>query len=277
MQLSKIGVEFSRVKCDNLGRMNANDIYEHIKSNTKAVIATHVSNVCGTILPIKDIGRICKEKGLIFIIDSAQSAGILDIDFKETNADAIAFTGHKGLLGPQGIGGFLISTELAGSIESLISGGTGSLSEYEEQPPYMPDKFEAGTLNLPGIFGLRTALKYIKKTGIRNIREKESELAGMFLNGAGNIKGVNIVGLNSTESRTAVISLDFEGRDNGEIAYRLEKDYAIKTRCGMHCAPSAHRTLGTFPCGTVRFSMGHFNTREEIDYTVNAVNRIMSE
>ncbi len=277
MQLQKTGVDFSRVQCDIRGQMNPSDIYKCIKDNTKAVILTHASNVCGTILPVHDIGKICSEKDLFFIIDTAQTAGILDIDFQELNADAIAFTGHKGLLGPQGTGGFLISHRLAHTIDSLICGGTGSLSELEEQPDYMPDKFESGTMNLPGIFGLHAALKYLNKTGIDAIREKELDLAGRFINEVKNIKNANMAGLEDTDGRTAVISLDFPDRDNAEIAHWLDKQYGIKTRCGLHCAPSAHRTLDTFPRGTVRFSPGHFNTRAEIEYVIYAINRTLKE
>lgn len=277
MQLSKNGVEFSRVQCDTRGRLNTKDIYNHIRDNTRAVIMTHVSNVCGTILPLEDVGRICKQEGLAFIIDSAQSAGILDVDFIKLNADAIAFTGHKGLLGPQGIGGFLVSKQLAQRMESLVAGGTGSLSEYEEQPPYMPDKFEAGTMNIPGIFGLHAALQYIQQVGIENIRKKEMELAQKFLEGAKYIKGVEIIGLGGIEGRTAVVSLDFEGRDNAEIAYQLDKRFGIATRCGLHCAPSAHKTLGTFPRGTVRFSFSHFNSLEEVQYTLQSIEKVLRE
>ena len=159
------GVELSRVSCDKLGELNPEDIIEHIKPNTKAVVMTHASNVCGTILDLKRVGSICKEKGLYFIIDTAQTAGFLDIDYKELNADAIAFTGHKGLLGPQGMGGAIISDELVSVLDTFIEGGTGSLSEKEVQPEYMPDKFEAGTLNIPGIYGLNASLKYILKIG----------------------------------------------------------------------------------------------------------------
>lgn len=277
MQLKEKGVEFSRAVCDNAGRLDPSTLYQHIKPNTKAVVITHASNVCGTILPVEEIGRICEEKGLFFIIDTAQTAGVLDIDFKRIKADAIAFTGHKGLLGPQGIGGFLITEELAKSMDTLISGGTGSLSEYEEQPPYMPDKFEAGTLNLPGIYGLHAALGYIEKIGTESIREKELQLTEMLLEGLGSIKGVHFAGLKGTDGRTAVVSADFKGCDNAEVAYRLDKYYGIKTRCGLHCAPSAHRTFNTFPQGTVRFSPGYFNTEEDIKTTLSAVNQILKD
>ncbi|HHW54136.1 MAG: aminotransferase class V-fold PLP-dependent enzyme [bacterium] len=275
MQLKKRGVEFSRLQCDERGRLDPGDLYPLIKANTKAVIINHASNVCGTVLPVAEIGKICAERGLRFIVDTAQTAGILDIDFQKIRADALAFTGHKGLLGPQGTGGFLLSPELARTLEPLISGGTGSLSEQEEPPPYLPDKFEAGTLNLPGIFGLHAALAYIEKTGTGAIRKKELELAALLLEGLSVIGEARLVGLEGLENRTAVVSVDFPGYDNAEIAYLLDRDYGIKTRCGLHCAPAAHKTLGTFPRGTVRLSPGHFNTREEIEYTLSSIHKVL--
>ncbi|MGB3960548.1 MAG: aminotransferase class V-fold PLP-dependent enzyme [bacterium] len=275
MQLKKRGVEFSRLQCDERGRLDPGDLYPLIKANTKAVIINHASNVCGTVLPVAEIGKICAERGLRFIVDTAQTAGILDIDFQKIRADALAFKGHKGLLGPQGTGGFLLSPELARTLEPLISGGTGSLSEQEEPPPYLPDKFEAGTLNLPGIFGLHAALAYIEKTGTGAIRKKELELAALLLEGLSVIGEARLVGLEGLENRTAVVSVDFPGYDNAEIAYLLDRDYGIKTRCGLHCAPAAHKTLGTFPRGTVRLSPGHFNTREEIEYTLSSIHKVL--
>jgi cysteine desulfurase family protein len=275
MQLKKRGVEFSRLQCDERGRLDPGDLYPLIKANTKAVIINHASNVCGTVLPVAEIGKICAERGLRFIVDTAQTAGILDIDFQKIRADALAFTGHKGLLGPQGTGGFLLSPELARTLEPLISGGTGSLSEQEEPPHYLPDKFEAGTLNLPGIFGLHAALAYIEKTGTGAIRKKELELAALLLEGLSVIGEARLVGLEGLENRTAVVSVDFPGYDNAEIAYLLDRDYGIKTRCGLHCAPAAHKTLGTFPRGTVRLSPGHFNTREEIEYTLSSIHKVL--
>lgn len=274
-QLNAEGVEFSRIQCDSFGRLNPEDITEQIKSNTKAVIMTHASNVCGTVLPIYDVGKICKEKGIRFIVDSAQSAGTLELDWKRLNADAIAFTGHKGLLGPQGIGGFVVSDEMANEMSPYITGGTGSFSDSEEQPEHLPDKFESGTPNIPGIFGLNTALKYVFSIGTENILLNEMKLTDAFISEVSDIKGVMLAGLEGTTGRTAVVSLDFKDWDNAEIAYILDKEYGIATRCGLHCAPSAHKTLGTFPQGTVRFSFSHFNTMEEIRYTVDAINRII--
>lgn len=269
--LSKLGVSYSSVPCNSLGELNPKDIYTYIKPSTKALIMTHGSNVCGTILPYKEIGRICKEKGLIFIGDTAQTAGCVPIDMKEMNIDILCFTGHKSLLGPQGIGGFIIDNSLVNQISPLIEGGTGSLSEYEIQPEYMPDKFEAGTLNIPGIYGLNAALKYILQRGIDNICNHEMKLTEYFLESLKQIKEINIIGQSNCKNRTAVVSLDFYDFDNGEVSYLLSKDYGISTRCGLHCAPSAHKTLGTFPKGTVRFSFGIYNTVEDIDYTIASI------
>lgn len=275
MQLQRQGVQVSRMACDQMGRLAASTLCEHIQPNTKMVIVTHASNVSGTILPIEELGAICEERNLFFIVDTAQTAGLLEIDYQRIKADALAFTGHKGLLAPQGIGGFLISAELAAATDALISGGTGSLSESEEVPPYLPDKFEAGTLNLPAICGLKQAIEYVMDVGLASLRNKELRLAELLLEGLGNIKGVHIAGLPETDGRLAVVSADFEGYDNGEVAYYLQRDYAIQTRCGLHCAPSAHKTLGTFPQGTVRFSPGPFNTEAEIQHTISAVNKVL--
>lgn len=273
--LSKRGVEISKVQCDILGRLNPKDILEHIKPNTKAIIMTNASNVCGTILPLEEVGKICKENNLIFIVDSAQTAGFLDIDFNKINVDALAFTGHKSLLGPQGIGGFIIKDSLIPKVDSFIEGGTGSLSEQETQPEYMPDKYESGTLNIPGIYGLNASLKYLNKISLNTIREKELYLTNMFIEKILNLKDVKLIGLNTIENRTPVVSLDFTKLDNGEVSSILANEYNIMTRCGLHCAPSAHKTLNTFPRGTVRFSFGHFNTVEDIDYTADCLNKII--
>jgi cysteine desulfurase family protein len=277
VQLERQGVTYSRIWADREGHLSADLFRDQIKSSTRLVVVTHASNVCGTLLPVEEIGVLCEQYGLIFILDTAQTAGAVDIDFQKTKAHAIAFTGHKGLLGPQGIGGFVLRSELAERMEPLISGGTGSMSESEEVPPYLPDKFEAGTMNLPAVCGLHAALEYLEKTGLEAIRTKELALTQILLAGLAEIEGVRVVGPSSIQGRAAVISVDFPGRDNGEIAYRLEKDFGIVTRCGLHCSPAAHQTLGTFPKGTVRFSPGHFNTEEEMRAVLTAVHRILAE
>lgn len=273
--LTRLGVEYSRVPCNKYGELNPEDLISYIKPNTKAVIMTHASNVCGTILDIKKVGAICKDKGLYFIIDTAQTAGFLDIDFKELNADTIAFTGHKSLLGPQGIGGFVISDEMVRLVDSFIEGGTGSLSDKEIQPEYMPDKFESGTFNIPGIYGLNASLKYILEEKISSIREKELYLVENFLKEIINIPEIKIIGKKSIYNRTAVVSIDVPGEDNAEISYNLYNDFGIMTRCGLHCAPSAHQSLKTFPRGTVRFGFSHFNSIDDVNYTIDSIKQIL--
>lgn len=271
--LKNIGMEYTKIECNEEGVLDSKDILKHIKENTKAVIMTHASNVCGTILKLEEVGRICNEKGIVFIIDTAQTAGFCKVDYDALKADAIAFTGHKGLLGPQGIGGFIINEKLVEKMNTFIEGGTGSLSEYEVQPEYMPDKFEAGTMNIPGIYGLNASLKYLFKEGINSIKEKELYLLESFLNQVSDIQNIRIIGKRTLQERTALISLDFPNHDNGEISYRLYKEFGVMTRCGLHCAPSAHKTLKTFPSGTVRFSFSHFNTLSEVNYTVNSIKK----
>lgn len=273
--LSKRGASFSKVKCNHLGELDPYGIKDYIQPNTKAIVMTHASNVCGSILDLETVGRICKEHGLIFIVDAAQTAGFLEIDMERLNADAIAFTGHKGLLGPQGMGGFVLRENLARSINTLIEGGTGSMSDQETQPEYMPDKLEAGTMNIPGIYGLNAALKFIKDTGIENIRRGELNLVERFLAELKEIDLINIIGRTDTANRTGVVSIDVPTRDNADISFKLYSEYGIATRCGMHCAPSAHQTLGTFPKGTVRFSFSHFNTDEDAEYAVSALKNII--
>jgi len=236
---------------------------------------THASNVCGTIMDLEEVGKICRGSGLLFIVDAAQTAGFMNVDYKELNADVIAFTGHKSLLGPQGMGGFVISEELARDIDTFIEGGTGSLSDKEIQPEYMPDKLEAGTQNIPGIYGLNAALEYLEKRGVENLRRIEMNLVQEFLDGLRKIQEVEVIGKKFIANRTGVVSIDVPGRDNADISFRLNDEYGIATRCGMHCAPSAHETLGTFPRGTVRFSFSHFNTMDEVEFTLDAIKKLV--
>jgi len=275
--LQSKGVAYSVVPCTPEGDLDLLSLPILVQTNTKAVIMTHASNVSGTILPLEKVGRFCRENKLFFIIDTAQTAGFLKLDFEELGADALTFTGHKGLMGPMGIGGFLVTDQLAAKLSSLIEGGTGSFSDEIVHPSHLPDKFEAGTMNIPGIYGLNAALKYLGKKGIPYIREFELDLTQRFIEGVKNIEGIAIIGYDTIENRAPIVSLDFPDRDNAEIAFRLAKEYQILTRCGIHCSPLAHQTLGTFPQGTVRFSFSHFNRKEEIDYALWAINKILNE
>lgn len=271
-QLLAHGITFDRIPSKRDGTILWDDSL--VRKNTRAVIMTHVSNVCGTIMPVEQVGRICAERGITFIVDSAQSAGILPIDMKKMNIDVLCFTGHKGLYGPQGTGGFIINDKTAERLEPLISGGTGSISDRETLPDFMPDRFEAGTLNIPGIYGLREGLKFIESTGLDSIRRHEIRMTEAFLGGLEGAKGLSIAGINGTEGRTAVISLDTD-MDPSELSFELEHRYGIITRVGMHCSPSAHKALGTFPKGTIRFSFGFFNTVREAELAAEAVKKIL--
>lgn len=274
VQLAGQGISFDRIGCTREGELLLEELEVKKKPQTKAVIMTHASNVCGTLLPLKEIGAFCRRHDLIFIVDAAQTAGVFDIDMNQMHIDALCFTGHKGLLGPQGIGGFLISDALAFKMTPLISGGTGSLSHLEEIPDYLPDRLEPGTLNLPGIMGLHASLSYLFQTGITRIRERELALTKLFLEGLKKLDYIRILGKDTVDNRCAVVSIQTLPLDNASAAFRLDSEYGIMTRVGLHCAPSAHKTIGSYPSGTIRFSFGYYNTEDEIRYALNAIKEI---
>ncbi|MDR1701157.1 MAG: aminotransferase class V-fold PLP-dependent enzyme [Sporomusaceae bacterium] len=269
------GVSYDLALCQSDGSLNIDSFVPLINKQTKALVMLHASNVCGTILPLAAAAEICQKYRLKLIVDAAQTAGVLPID--TAHIDALAFAGHKGLLAPQGLGGFVIKKEFAAEIMPVITGGTGSMSHAIEQPSFLPDKFEAGTLNIPGIIALKKALEYLKTTTLKRIHAQEMALTALFLSKVESIDGVNIIGKKDTTGRVAVVSLDFVGQDNALIAAALDDDYGIMTRCGLHCAPNAHKTLNTYPQGTVRFSFGHFNTAAEIEYIVGAIKEILKK
>jgi len=271
--LSQNKINYDIAKCGIDGSIDVNSISKLINSKTKAVVMTHASNVCGTILSIHEVVDICAKNNLKLIVDSAQTAGILDVDM--SYIDALAFTCHKGLLASQGLGGFIVKSDMAEEIRPIMTGGTGSLSHEIFQPDFLPDKFEFGTLNIPAILGLKKSIEYIKSIGIKNIFERELELTKLFLSKLESLDAVKIIGKENTDGRLAVISLDFAGKDNAEIAASLDENYGIMTRCGLHCAPNAHKTLGTYPHGTIRFSFGHLNTADEVEYIVHSIKDIL--
>ncbi|HNZ63012.1 MAG TPA: aminotransferase class V-fold PLP-dependent enzyme [Bacillota bacterium] len=270
------GIRYTAARANERGEVPVEAFEKVLEPDTKALITLHASNVSGTILPVEAIGRLCRERGLIFVLDSAQTAGSLPIDIEEMNIGFLAFTGHKGLLGPQGIGGFVITKDLAGRLDPLITGGTGSRSNSLEQPVFLPDKYESGTMNIPGIIGLRAALIFLEEQGIQKLHEKKMALTKRFLDGLAGIKGLNTVGLPGVGGRTSVVSITAVDRDNAEVAFELEHGWNIMTRVGLHCAPMAHQSLGTFPAGTVRFSFGSMNTEKEIDTTLEALETVIS-
>lgn len=270
-QLAEEGVEVEIIPCQQDGTLPLGRLEEALGRRPRALVMTHASNVCGTLLPAAEAAALCRRYGVRMILDCAQTGGKFPIDMGGWGVDAVAFAGHKGLLGPQGIGGFLITEELAREVRPLLAGGTGSQSHLETMPDFLPDRFEAGTLNLPGIFGLRAALAYLEAEGIETLRRRTMERTEQLLEGLEGIRGVRVAGLPGVVGRCAVVSLDFQDRDNAEAAYELESRYGVLSRCGLHCAPRAHRTLGTYPQGTVRLTPGHATTAAEIDRALEAV------
>lgn len=272
-------ITFSRIPCNEEGALCLDALPQLMRSNTKAIIMTHASNVCGTVQPLAQVGSFCQEHGLKFIVDSAQTAGVLPIDMQAMHIDALAFTGHKGLLAPQGIGGFVLRESMIDEITPLIVGGTGSLSHTEHTPRFMPDKFEAGTLNLPGIAGLHASLTWLQQQGIGKILTHELTLTQQFLDGLQQLEAqklLRIIGKRDCTDRVGVVSVSTEKMDIAELAFILADKYAIATRVGLHCAPNAHKTLGTYPTGTLRFSFGWHNTAEEVNVALQALKEVLT-
>ena len=277
VQMAHQGVTFDAAQADRDGVLDPQKVEDLIRPNTRAVMMLHASNLCGTMLPIQQVGEICARHGLIFVVDTAQTAGVFPIDMEKMHIDALCFTGHKGLRGPQGVGGMLLRDELCSQMTPLISGGTGSRSDSEEVPDFMPDRFESGTMNLPGIAGLHRALTYLEEYGIENIARQELAICQRFIDGALTLPDTRVVGKLNTQDRAAIVSLDFQKVDNAEVSFLLVNQYGVMTRCGLHCAPRAHKSLGTFPQGTVRFSFSHHNTPEEVDTCIEGLRKILTQ
>ena len=271
-------ISFSRIPCDSEGNLELEALPRLVQQRTKAVIMTHASNVCGTLLPIDKVGDFCNQRGLLFVVDSAQSAGVFPINMQQLHIDALAFTGHKGLLGPQGIGGFVLREHMVTKLAPLIVGGTGSLSHTEKTPRFMPDKFEAGTLNLPGIMGLAAGVRWLNQRGMASLRAHELALTEQLLTGLLDLEQqglLRIVGRRDIVQRTSVVSIAATKQDLAVVAHRLNEEYGIATRVGLHCAPNAHKTLQTYPTGTLRFSMGWHNNEEDIDAALKALREVL--
>ena len=271
-------ISFSRIPCDSEGNLELEALPRLVQQRTKAVIMTHASNVCGTLLPIDKVGDFCKQRGLLFIVDSAQSAGVFPINMQQLHIDALAFTGHKGLLGPQGIGGFVLREHMVKRLAPFIVGGTGSLSHTESTPRFMPDKFEAGTLNLPGIMGLAAGVRWLNQRGMASLRAHELALTEQLLTGLLDLEQqglLRIVGRRDIVQRTSVVSIAATKQDLAVVAHRLNEEYGIATRVGLHCAPNAHKTLQTYPTGTLRFSMGWHNNEEDIGTALKALREVL--
>lgn len=274
VQLEREGVVFERIPCDAQGRLRLEALPGMIKLNTRLVVMAHGSNVCGTVQDAEAVGKICRERGVPFALDAAQTAGHIEVDFERFGLSALVVPGHKGLLGPQGIGALLLDADFARRLTPLVAGGTGSASDSEELPGWMPDRFESGTPNIPGVYGWEAALGWLENTGIETLENHEKTLSKRFLEGIYGLKNVKLYGATVPEGRTGVFSVGFLNCDNAEAAWRLEREFGILTRCGLHCAPSAHKTLGSFPEGSVRFSTGWANTEADIDAALSAITAI---
>lgn len=266
--LARLGVEVTLISSDKAGFVNILDIKEEIKLNTKAIIVNHASNVLGSIQDIYSIGKIAKRYGIIFIVDASQSAGTINIDVEKDNIDLLAFSGHKGLLGPQGTGGLYIREGL--KLKVLKEGGTGSSSNSMTQPDELPDRFESGTLNTPGIAGLCAGLSFIRKIGIDNIYKEEMKFMEQLMFELKSLPFIKIYGSTSLKNRTAVLSFNIEGIDASIVGEELNKS-AIAVRTGYHCAALIHKIIGTEYMGTVRISPGCFNTHKDIDDLIKSI------
>ena len=254
------------------GFVSPQDVEKAIIGETKLVVMTHASNVTGIIQPVDEYGAIARRHNLIFMADAAQTAGKYPIDVQAANIDLLAFSGHKGLFGPPGTGVLYIGERV--NLDSLREGGTGSHSQQEEQPVDLPYKHESGTVNSIGISGLGAGLKYIFKKGLERILAHEQSLMNKLIEGLSNMPGLMLYGPKDGSKQAPIISFNVEGYEPGEIGAILDQAFDIKARAGLHCAPAAHKTLGTYPLGTIRLSPGYFNTVEEIDMTLQAVEKI---
>ncbi|HIT04896.1 MAG TPA: aminotransferase class V-fold PLP-dependent enzyme [Candidatus Caccocola faecipullorum] len=277
-EAQKSGVAVEVIQASLRGYVDPKKFSEAALERTDLAVVSHCSNVCGSVQPVEEIAEICAKRGIPLVVDCAQTGGILPLNASELGLAALCFTGHKGLFGPQGTGGIVWKPEFAEQCSPLMEGGTGSLSHEETQPDVMPDKFEAGTSNLPGFAGLDAALDWIERTGIETIREREEKLGARLEEGLLSIKGLRLLGSARGESpRLPVYAFNVDGKDNGEFANDLSMTYGIEGRPGLHCAPLAHRTLGTFPEGALRLSPGYYTTEDEIDYTIESIRALASK
>lgn len=272
------GVALTVVPCAADGSLAPADVAAALRADTRLVVVNHASNVCGTIQPVAAIGRIVRAHGALFLVDAAQSAGCVPIDVSTDGIDLLAFTGHKGLLGPMGTGGLVLGDRVdAAALVPLVYGGTGSRSAEELQPEFLPDRFEAGTPNVVGLAGLAVGVRWLLDRGVDRVRAHEEALTARLVTGLGAVPGVQIQGPRDAARQTATVSFTLAGIDVAEAGLWLEDEAGILCRVGLHCAPAAHRTLGTFPAGTIRFGLGAFSTTADVDRAVAAVARLVRE
>lgn len=265
------GVNVGIVHADSQGLIHAEDFRKELTSaKYDLVVMSHASNICGTIQPVDDIAEICRDCCVPLVLDTAQTAGVIPLNASELGLAALCFTGHKSLMGPQGTGGIIWQPEFASRVTPIITGGTGSYSHLETQPEDLPDKFESGTPNLPGIAGLNSALEWLNATGLKNIADRENDTGRYFLERLKTVDGVMLSGMPDMNNRLPVFALNISGKDNGILADELSR-LGYETRPGLHCSPSAHKTLGTFPQGALRVSPGYFTEEGDIDGFIDAL------
>ncbi len=275
LQSQKV-IELTVVGCSPAtGMIDLDDVRRAIQPNTRLITVLHASNVIGNLMPVQEIGAIARAAGIPFLVDASQTAGAFPINVELLHIDLLAFTGHKSLLGPTGTGGLYVREGI--ELNPLSRGGTGSKSEQEIQPDFMPDKLEAGTLNVVGLAGLGASANFLLKTGVDCITEHERALVARFVDGAKAIPGIRVPGPSDLQQRIGVLSFTLNGISPSKVGLILDQGFGIMTRIGLHCSPAAHRTLGTFPDGTVRFGFSYFNTLEQVDYALDALNKIIRE
>ncbi len=273
--LEQHGVEVTVVQCSPEGFLDPADVVGVVRPNTMMVVLNHASNVVGTLLPVAEVGRICRQHDLLLLVDTAQTGGAYPIDMQADLIDLLAFTGHKSLCGPMGTGGLIVGERVdVARLEPLKRGGTGSRSEHEEQPDFLPDMCESGTPNAVGLAGLAAGVRWVLAQGVEDIRAHEVALAQRLIGGMQEIPGVTVYGGLDAELQTATISFNVAGMEPSEVGLRLDDEYGIMCRVGLHCAPAAHKTLGTFPAGTVRFGLGAFSTTEQVDAVLEAARQL---
>ena len=276
--LERQGVEVTVVRCSSGGFLDPSDVEAAIRPNTVMIALNHASNVVGTLLPAAEVGRIARRHGPLLLVDAAQTGGAYPIDVQADNIDLLGFTGHKSLYGPMGTGGLIVGERVdVGRLEPLKRGGTGSRSEREEQPDFLPDMCESGTPNAVGLAGLEAGVRWVLERGVDAIRAHEAELAQRLINGLGEIPAVTVYGGLDANRQTATISFNISRIAPSEVGLHLDEEYGILCRVGLHCAPAAHKTIGTFPTGTVRFGLGAFSTLNEVEAAAAAVESLAQE
>jgi cysteine desulfurase / selenocysteine lyase len=269
------GIEVTVVPCSPQGVLDPADVEAALRPNTRLVALNHASNVVGTLLPVAEVGALCRRRGLLLLVDAAQTGGAYPLDVQADQIDLLGFTGHKSLGGPMGTGGLYIGERVdAAQMRPMIRGGTGSRSEHEVQPDFLPDMCESGTPNVVGLAGLLAGVRWVRERGVDEIRAHEISLARALIEGLGSISGVTVYGTLDAERQTATISFNVDEVSPSDVGLRLDDEYGIACRVGLHCAPSAHRTIGTFPHGTVRFGLSAFSTAGEVDLALKAVARL---